>query len=451
MNIDNIIKRILKEATADTTGARGSYIPPLQPGMRDFGKDKLAPFTQNLNNYKSPLVSYDSYDKKFDLRKNQIKELEKNARKITDYIKHHPYSTFSDEEGNAINPTPSGRLKKPPFNKEIVPIKEANTAVTAGEYTGPLEIGLKKWKDNVLSPFTEFIDTKFNHQKKQKTLKNNINKTVGVWEKNSDGTYKQDEHDVHTINEDLAVWFGKKKKPKGSKQPKGPWVDICRKVNGKHPPCGRSDADTGSYPKCRAAGVAGKMSDSAKRAACQQKRRAEKQDTQSGKGQKPVMTSYKPRKKTNENMSNIKITENQLKRVIDRLIKEESELMGDENKSQMVVLDDLWNREMAVPIEFKEKSIQKDYQIEYGYNKLGLKVVLATNEGIRESVFGMVELECDKNRINFDTKALTNEKYKKFKVDMEKQKQMDYEKLKPYCLRINWEYGKRIKKRNITT
>ena len=63
----------------------------------------------------------------------------------------------------------------------------------------------------------------------------------------------------------MAVWFGKKKKPKGSSQPKGPWVNICRKVDGKHPPCGRSDTSKGSYPKCRAAGVAGKMSDSEKK------------------------------------------------------------------------------------------------------------------------------------------------------------------------------------------
>ena len=65
----------------------------------------------------------------------------------------------------------------------------------------------------------------------------------------------------YILSEDLAVWFGKKKKPKGSKQPKGPWVNICRKdKDGKHPPCGRDNADKGGYPKCRAAGVAGKMS-----------------------------------------------------------------------------------------------------------------------------------------------------------------------------------------------
>ena len=107
-----------------------------------------------------------------------------------------------------------------------------------------------------------------------------------------------------TLKEDLAVWFGKKKKPKGSKQPKGPWVNICRKVDGKHPPCGRSSADKGGYPKCRAAGVAGKMSDSEKKAACAQKRRAEKKDTQTGKGQKPIMTSHKKKTK-NESLLNL--------------------------------------------------------------------------------------------------------------------------------------------------
>ena len=88
------------------------------------------------------------------------------------------------------------------------------------------------------------------------------------------------------LKEDLRRWFKEK------------WVDVSRKVDGKHPPCGRKDADSGSYPKCRAAGVAGKMSDSQKRSACQQKRKAEKNDSQSGKGQKPVMTSYKTKKES---------------------------------------------------------------------------------------------------------------------------------------------------------
>ena len=132
--------------------------------------------------------------------------------------------------------------------------------------------------------------------------------------------YDQDEHDVHTIKEDLAVWFGKKKKPKGSSQPKGPWVDICRKVDGKHPPCGRSDTSKGSYPKCRAAGVAGKMTDSQKRSACQQKRRAEKKDPQRGKGQKPVMTSYKPKKTNEEFLKKTSITEHDIQRLVNKIL-----------------------------------------------------------------------------------------------------------------------------------
>jgi hypothetical protein len=116
------------------------------------------------------------------------------------------------------------------------------------------------------------------------------------------------------ISEDLAVWFGTKKKPKGSSQPKGPWVNICRKdKDGKHPPCGRPEASDKGYPKCRAAGVAGKMSDSEKRSACQQKRTAEKTHPKSGTGNKPKMVSYK----TNENMSKrITITESQLQSLV---------------------------------------------------------------------------------------------------------------------------------------
>ena len=97
------------------------------------------------------------------------------------------------------------------------------------------------------------------------------------------------------LKEDLAVWFGTKKKPKGSKQPKGPWVNICRKEDGKHPPCGRPEAKSKGYPKCRAVHVASKMSDAQKRAACQQKRRAEKTSPKMGTGNKPTMTSYKPK------------------------------------------------------------------------------------------------------------------------------------------------------------
>jgi hypothetical protein len=113
--------------------------------------------------------------------------------------------------------------------------------------------------------------------------------------------------DIDLLTEDLAVWFGTKKKPKGSKQPKGPWVNICRKKEGGgHPPCGRPEASSKGYPKCRAAGVASKMTDAQKRSACQQKRKAESSKPKTGTGNKPTMVSYKPKKKkTNENLRSL--------------------------------------------------------------------------------------------------------------------------------------------------
>jgi len=234
--LDRIIKKIIIEATSDNTSSRGTYILPLQPGYRPWKKSSLDPFNNKVSDFDSPLLDYDSYDGKMDERPEQIKKLERKARKITNFIKTHPYATFSDDDGNNINPYMADG--KTPQTKNLIE---------------PFSIKV---------PFNEWFEV--------------ANKGV--------------------LNEDLAVWFGKKKKPKGSSQPKGPWVDICRKVDGKHPPCGRQDTSKGSYPKCRAAGVAGKMTDSQKRSACQQKRRAEKKDTQTGKGQKPIMTSYKPKK-----------------------------------------------------------------------------------------------------------------------------------------------------------
>jgi hypothetical protein len=119
-----------------------------------------------------------------------------------------------------------------------------------------------------------------------------------------------------TIVEDLGVWFGTKKKPKGSKQPKGPWVNICRKKEGGgHPPCGRPNATDKGYPKCRAAGVAAKMTDSQKKSACQQKRNAEKTHSKSGTGNSPKMTHYVPKKKKNESFNSL------LKKVISEVLK----------------------------------------------------------------------------------------------------------------------------------
>jgi len=177
-------------------------------------------------------------------------------------------------------------LKSIRENDEVVwnSINETTIAKSAGTYTIPFSSKENKWNKSTLGAFTEdVIDFEY-EEHTDPNIHNPIDNKISV--------------DENRIVEDLAVWFGTKKKPKGSKQPKGPWVDICKKKKGGgHPPCGRSDADKGSYPKCRAVHVASKMTDSEKKSACSQKRRAEKKDTQTGKGQKPVYTSYKPKNK----------------------------------------------------------------------------------------------------------------------------------------------------------
>ena len=216
-------------------------------------------------------------------------------------------------------------------------LNEASTTSTVhGTYNAPIRPGIRKWFKENLTPFIEpvsdYVDAEINYDSLDgdiKKSKKEISKREKLAKNIRDKDYKQDSRDegddeyayapfkmhkpnnqVDSVNEskketneDLGVWFGTKKKPKGSKQPKGPWVNICSKKDGKHPPCGRPEGNTKGYPKCRAVGVAAKMSDSQKQAACQQKRNAEKKDTQTGKGQKPVMTSYKPKKKkTNESV-----------------------------------------------------------------------------------------------------------------------------------------------------
>jgi hypothetical protein len=66
---------------------------------------------------------------------------------------------------------------------------------------------------------------------------------------------------------------------------------VCSSDLGKHPPCGRESDDKGAYPKCKAAGVASKMSDAEKKSACAKKRTAEKKNPKSGTGNKPTMVT----------------------------------------------------------------------------------------------------------------------------------------------------------------
>lgn len=190
-----------------------------------------------------------------------------------------------------INFAPLDWGKEPlePFN---IPVsKYLNPTLAHDSYDGEMEISQEKI--NKIEKQTKRLSRKASETFGQNDDDGNpLNGFIPM----GDPTPGTPGHEHDLVKEDLAVWFGTKKKPKGSKQPKGPWVNICRKKEGGgHPPCGRPEASDKGYPKCRAAGVASKMTDSQKKSACQQKRKAEKTHSKSGTGNKPKLVSYKPK------------------------------------------------------------------------------------------------------------------------------------------------------------
>jgi hypothetical protein len=92
------------------------------------------------------------------------------------------------------------------------------------------------------------------------------------------------------MNEDLDKWFKEK------------WVNIGKKVDGKHPPCGTSGEKRG-YAKCVPAAKAAGMSKKEKESATQRKRAAQNDADRGGKessgqGKKPIYVSTKPKNET---------------------------------------------------------------------------------------------------------------------------------------------------------
>ena len=90
-------------------------------------------------------------------------------------------------------------------------------------------------------------------------------------------------------NENLRKWF------------KDKWVNIGKKVGGKHPPCGTSGKKKG-YAKCVPASKARGMSKKQKASATRRKRAAQNKagrggtSSLKGGGKKPIRVSTKPKK-----------------------------------------------------------------------------------------------------------------------------------------------------------
>jgi len=163
--------------------------------------------------------------------------------------------------------------------------KEATGSGSSGAYSGPLFSG----EEAVLEKL----------ESKESSI--GRKSPIGF----SDDYIKKSNAENKGVNEDLGRWFKEK------------WVDVSKKVDGKHPPCGRKDADGKSYPKCRPSKkvskdtpkIASSYDKDEKKSMTQQKRRAEKKDPKIGKGNKPTMTHYKESIHVKEQVEKVETTE----------------------------------------------------------------------------------------------------------------------------------------------
>ena len=103
------------------------------------------------------------------------------------------------------------------------------------------------------------------------------------------------------INEDLLLKLAVFKDSGLGRWFKEKWVDISRKdKSGKYKPCGRKDADSKAYPKCRPTKrvskktpkTTGEMTAKEKKSAISQKRRKQRKRKGDGKGKKPIRDSH---------------------------------------------------------------------------------------------------------------------------------------------------------------
>lgn len=131
------------------------------------------------------------------------------------------------------------------------------------------------------------------------------------------------------LQEDLGRWFKEK------------WVDVSRKVDGKHPPCGRSDADGDSsrkgYPKCRPSKKVSKKtpkttssySKKEKKSMTRQKRRVEKKNKKGGKGKKPNFARFDENRLISLVLNNLEVTSLNLKEPKQIMVNEGEQLLSE--------------------------------------------------------------------------------------------------------------------------
>ncbi len=222
------------------------------------------------------------------------------------------------------------------------------------------------------------------------------------------------------LKEDLRRWFKEK------------WVDVSRKVKGKHPPCGRKDADGKSYPKCRPSKkvsketpkTASSYSKKEKKAMTSQKRRAEKKDPKVGKGNKPTMTHFDENQNVDERSRSFAFTRkkrlfSQPERMSNPLRYKESDRLSE-------------NMENKIILQISEEQFIRLFE----YNEETPVLIYEDEDGSVQST-------------NFESTNLLNEaEYQGRKVQLGKIMQGDIKKFKVYVkndkgkvVKVNFGFG----------
>lgn len=231
------------------------------------------------------------------------------------------------------------------------------------------------------------------------------------------------------LKEDLRRWFKEK------------WVDVSKKVDGKHPPCGRKDAEGKSYPKCRPSKkvsketpkVASSYDKKEKKSMTQQKRRAEKKEPKVGKGNKPTMTRF------DESME--KISETQVIKLTNLVLEELNSEITFSDLEVLKKINSLVNRQEVI-------QWFNDNDVDY-YNITDIEMYMIYIERNMEETdadsdeFGSVE---ETDFISDD--ALNEAEYQGRKVKLGKIMQGDIKKFKVYVkndkgkvVKVNFGFG----------
>jgi hypothetical protein len=242
------------------------------------------------------------------------------------------------------------------------------------------------------------------------------------------------------LKEDLNRWFKEK------------WVDVSKKVNGKHPPCGRKKAADGSYPKCRPSKkvsketpkTANSYTKKEKKGMTNQKRNAEKTHPKSGTGNAPKLTHYN--EDTVNNMVNLIIKEvnslNEFEENVNLMYEQLSDDVTFEDLNSLKKINNRVNRQEVIDW-FNQNDIECYRMTDIEMYIMYIEKNMEDMDINSEDEFGSVE------ETDFIPDDLLNEaEYQGRKVQLGKIMQGDIKKFKVYVkndkgkvVKVNFGFG----------